>query len=563
MGKIKTFRLFNENVSSNDLEDIRSIMNIASDANLDVNIYEREIAKIDHDLTLTINHLRNKIGNEELIKTISDVITRIDFLCQERAYKMSWKIHRKRSSNERPGHAFNGIIREDDEIMKGWADRGYPAWGLNGIGEIQGIGMYLDKIQDHVNEASYIPCEITEFDVTDIEMILNLAYDDGVKVVLQTDKADDLTTINRVDLVNQDNQLTDTEFNHVVANIYQRLCDVGVFRGYKEFQTTASTNYNDDDFDFNDDDEEPLEDEEEWGGDNDNNYNLGPTQSFRAVSIFRKIRRKGTYENISISQHHIEDTIDGETAQDIGRILDIISDEADIDVYTFSGGVQFYFTHERYDFDKDYYERFIRVCNDVTNRLINLGIVTHVVFYSDSEDNESVIPPDRQHQRQPDEFKTIGQDLIVRYLKHEGYVINNISVEYESPIDLPPEERVNESNGDNQEVQQILNIARDEDIEVHCSKELSIRICKPNDMSDIDFFKMCITIDERLIGIGSFKEGVVTYDGIRGMSYTYLSELKSRWTEDGMQANVKKIYDYSNAITESHNVISLGKMLDN
>jgi len=557
MGKIKSFHSFNEStVSSGDLEDIKNIMNIASDAGLDTNIYEKEVA----DLTITMqNTVLNKVDNEELFKVISDVITRIDFLCDQRAYEMSWKIHIGRSSNERPGHAFNGIIREDDEIMKGWADRGYPAWGLNGVGKILGFGIYLNKIRTSrldnsklvegsdnpdygVNEATYVPCEISQGDIADIEMILNLAYDDGVKVLLLTDKADDLSTINRIDLVNQDNQLTDTEFNHVVANIYQRLCDVGVFRGYKEFQTTASADYNDDDFVLDDEDEG----DEEWGGDDTVN-DLGPTVSFRAVSIFRKIRRKGLYESLENSG------LSDETQQDIERILTVATDE-EIEVHTYGKTVQLIYP---YDYLNKYntvgYDEYKEISNEITNRLFNLGIIEEIVFYSEGKDEEFAIPSSRWYSPKAG-FSKIELDVVKRYLESDkDVVMNDIAIRLAEDffVQEPPEEQLNESNTNDNEVQQILNIARDEDNEVHCSDELSIRICNSN-MSNEEFFKMCLTIDERLVNVGTFREGVICYKGIRGLSYGFLSELKTSFTESGMQANIKKIYDYSNGTVSNY-----------
>jgi hypothetical protein len=584
MGKVKSFQSFNENVSSTDLEDIKNILNIASDVDLTVDVYEigavcGSIA-LDSDLTLTVrNHVRNPVDNKEVCNILSEVIRRIDFLCQERAFEMTWKIHLKyRPPNKRNATWWNvdDIVSGDDERMKSWADKGYPAWGLNGIGEIQGLGIYLNKIKvsrldmsklvdgsDNPEyglneEATYIPCNITEADVTDIEMILNLAYDDGVKVLLQADKQDDLTTINRIDLVNQDNQLTDTEFNHVVANIYQRLCDVGVFRGYKEFQTTATAEYNDDDFDYNDDDdEEPLggDEDEEWGGE-DAVDNLGPAVSFRAVSIFRKIRRKGIYE-----AHNFRNLkgLSTETMQDVNQIITIATDaDEEIEINTYSSTVQFIYPFDYQDkYNREGYDNFKEISNDITNRLINLGIVKSVIFYTQGGDEESVVPPDRWHMAR-DEFPKIEIDLIKKYLESDDEIFNDIAIELDDNNfiqDLPPEERINEaslSNPDDQEIQQVLNIARDEDLEVHCtdtSSVRSIRIKKSGEMTNEEFFQMCVAIDERLVDIGTFREGVVFYKGIGGTNYNFLSELES---QSRLQANIKEIYDYTNATVSTY-----------
>lgn len=227
---------------------------------------------------------------------------------------------------------------------------------------------------------SYTQVEMSNQDLTEIKQILNLAEDEGLKIVIngkhyygpnQIDDYDrDLHNCSRIDFINIDDVLSKTEFYNVFANIYHRLVDVGPFKGYREFTAKVRDDEDDgmgeewdyDEDDYDDEYDDYIENGEDWEeADPPLDYQQPIISEFMAVSIFRKIRQKGMFEKI---ENYF---VDQEDRAEIRKILDIASDEGIVVEDEFNTYPSYdikFINHEQLDNKK-----FLFIINQINDRL--------------------------------------------------------------------------------------------------------------------------------------------------------------------------------------------------
>lgn len=104
--------------------------------------------------------------------------------------------------------------------------------------------------------------------------------------------------------------------------------------------------------------------------------------------------------------------------------------------------------------------------------------------------------------------------------------------------------KYNESNSEVSEINQILNIARDEGAYVIYGGEIhsSITINLGEMDNNMEFLNMCKQIDNRIKDIGTFHDAVLHYQDDRGQQFHFFDVVSGSKSTPG---RIKRIFSYS------------------